>query len=153
MGGATRVMSLRDGSTKMSGSAESDNSRINLTDDADTIAKKIRKAKTDPEALPDNEKGLEERAEAKNLVTIYSALSDKSVPDVLIEFGGKQFSEFKPALVDLAVARLCPITDRMNELMEEKGELDSILAQGALKANEVANRTLEETMEIMGFWH
>jgi tryptophanyl-tRNA synthetase len=151
-GGATRVMSLRDGAQKMSGSAESDNSRINLTDDADTIAKKIRKAKTDPEPLPEKEEGLEDRAEAKNLVAIYAALNDSSSDEVLAEYGGKQFSEFKPALADLAVAKLSPITERMNELMGEKEEIDSILAKGALKANEVAEQTLKEASEIMGFW-
>jgi tryptophanyl-tRNA synthetase len=153
MGEATRVMSLRDGTQKMSGSAESDMSRINLTDDTDLIAKKIRKAKTDPEELPDNVKALEGRAEAQNLVTIYAALSGFSVADVLNQFGGKQFSEFKPALADLAVEKLSPITSRINELLSDKGELDRILADGNTRAGAVAENALKETVDIMGFWH
>ncbi len=153
MGEATRVMSLRDGSQKMSKSAESDMSRINLTDDADMIAKKIRKAKTDPEALPDNLKDLELRPEALNLVTIYAALADKKKERVIKEYAGKSFSEFKPALVDLAVAKLSPITERMNELMNDKGELDRILEDGNRQARAVAEPIIRETMNIMGFWH
>ncbi len=151
-GEATRVMSLRDGTAKMSKSADSDMSRINLTDDADTIAQKIRKAKTDPEALPDNAKGLEGRAEADNLVGIYAALSGQAKEDVLADFGGKQFSEFKPALADLCVDKLSPITARMRELMDDPGELDAILKRGNDKAQSLAAPTLEETMKILGFW-
>ena len=114
-GAATRVMSLRDGSKKMSKSDPSDASRINMTDDADTIAKKIRKAKTDPEGLPSEIKGLEDRPEARNLVNIYAALNDQSVEDVLREVGGKQFSEFKPMLSDLAVEKLSPISPEMGD--------------------------------------
>ncbi|MEC7028128.1 MAG: tryptophan--tRNA ligase, partial [Pseudomonadota bacterium] len=134
MGEATRVMSLRDGTQKMSKSAESDMSRINLTDDADTIAKKIRKAKTDADALPDNMKALEDRPEAKNLVTLYGALADKTSDAVIKEFAGKTFSEFKPALADVAVAHLEPITKRMTELMSDTAEIDAILHKGAEKA-------------------
>ncbi len=151
-GPAPRVMSLRDGSQKMSKSAESDMSRINLTDDADTIAKKIRKAKTDPAPLPETTDGLEGRPEAANLVMIYAALADMSRDEVLKEFGGKEFSAFKPALSDLAVARLAPITTRMNELMGDTAELDAILKRGREQAQAVAGPVLEETMRIMGFW-
>ncbi len=151
-GAGTRVMSLRDGSQKMSKSADSDMSRINLTDDADMIAKKIRKAKTDPEPLPGDLKGLEARPEALNLVTIYAALAETSGEKVLEEFGGKSFSEFKPALSDLAVAKLEPITRRMNELMSDKAEIDNILVKGAERAQAVAEPVVEDTMKIMGFW-
>ncbi len=150
-GEATRVMSLRDGSQKMSKSADSDMSRINLTDDADLIAKKIRKAKSDADALPSEVKGLEGRPEAANLVTIYAALADKKQQDVLAEFGGKQFSEFKPALVDLAIQQLGPITSRMNDLMNDPDQIDRYLKAGALKAQEVAEPVLEECMDVMGF--
>ena len=152
LGAATRVMSLRDGTKKMSKSDESDYSRINLTDDADTIALKIRKAQTDPDPLPANVEGLKDRAGADNLVTIYAALADKSKADVLKEFGGKQFSVFKPALADLAVAKLAPMTKRMNELLADKGEIDRILSRGGEKARSIAAPVLQETMEIMGFW-
>ncbi len=151
-GPAPRVMSLRDGTQKMSKSAESDMSRINLTDDADMIAKKIRKAKTDNEPLPAKFEELTGRAEASNLITIYAALADKTKDEVLAEFVGKQFSEFKPALTDLAVAKLSPITTRMNELMQDTAELDRILAAGTEKANEVAKPILQGCSDIMGFW-
>src|SRR5215208_5973786 len=118
-GPATRVMSLRDGSKKMSKSDPSDYSRINLTDDADTIAQKIRKAKTDPEPLPEDEKGLETRPEADNLVGIYAALGDTAKADVLKEFGGAQFSSFKNALVEVCVARLSPVAAEMKRLMAD----------------------------------
>lgn len=152
LGEATRVMSLRDGTQKMSKSAESDMTRINLTDDADAIANKIRKAKTDMEPLPADAKGLEGRPEAANLVTIYGALTGRTKESVLQEFAGQQFSVFKPALVDVAVAHLSPITARMNELLKDKGEIDRILALGADKARAIATPVLAETMEIMGFW-
>lgn len=151
-GGATRVMSLRDGTKKMSKSDESDMTRINLTDDADTIAQKIKKAKTDPDALPDIEAGLEGRAEARNLITIYAALADRSVESVLEEFGGKQFSVFKPALADLAVAKLAPITARMSTLINDPSQIDRILASGNEKANEIASETIRQTRNLMGFW-
>ena len=152
LGEATRVMSLRDGSQKMSKSAESDMSRINLTDDADAIAQKIRKAKSDSDALPSEVKGLEGRAEADNLVSIYAALNGQSKADVLKEFGGQQFSVFKPALAELCVAQLTPITARMSELMAAPDEIDSILAAGNKKANALAEATLQEAMDKMGFW-
>lgn len=151
-GPAPRVMSLRDGTQKMSKSAESDMSRINLTDDADMIAKKIRKAKTDAEPLPATFDELGDRAEAANLVTIYAALANKSRDAVMAEFEGKQFSDFKPAMTALAVEKLAPITARMNELMQDTGELDRILADGTEKAAAVAQPVLAECMDIMGFW-
>ncbi len=149
-GAATRVMSLRDGSKKMSKSDPSDMSRINLTDDADTIARKIRKAKTDPEPLPEDPKGLEERPEARNLVNIYAALSDRTVQDVLAEIGGKQFSEFKPMLADLAVEKLSPISTEMARLMDDPAEIDQILTRGAERAREIAAPILRRTYEIVG---
>ena len=152
LGEATRVMSLRDGTQKMSKSAESDLSRINLTDDADTIANKIKKAKTDPEPLPDNLEALKARPEADNLVTIYAALADESKEQVIARFAGQQFSAFKPALADVAVAHLSPITKRLNDLLADKAEIDRILARGADKAREIASPVLKETMDIMGFW-
>ena len=123
-GPATRVMSLRDGTKKMSKSDPSDYSRINLTDDADTIAQKIRKAKTDPEPLPSEEKGLETRPEADNLVGIYAALAGRTKADVLGEFGGGQFSSFKNALVELCVAKLSPIASEMKRLVADPGHVD-----------------------------
>ncbi len=152
MGEATRVMSLRDGTAKMSKSAESDMSRINLTDDADTIANKIRKAKTDPGAVPSNKEEAEGRPEALNLLTIYGALSDTSAEASMAEFGGQQFSVLKNALSDLAVAKLTPITSRMNELLTDPAEIDAILAKGAEKARALSQPTVDETMKLMGFW-
>ncbi|WP_127112748.1 tryptophan--tRNA ligase [Shimia sediminis] len=149
-GAATRVMSLRDGSKKMSKSDPSDASRINMTDDADTIAKKIRKAKTDPEALPSEAKGLEGRPEAANLVNIYAALADMSVDAVLRDVGGKQFSEFKPMLSELAVEKLAPISTEMARLTQDAGEIDRILDRGAERAREVAAPVLKKTYEIVG---
>ncbi|MEL0438807.1 tryptophan--tRNA ligase [Phycobacter sp. K97] len=149
-GAATRVMSLRDGSKKMSKSDPSDASRINLTDDADAIAKKIRKAKTDPEALPSEEKGLEERPEARNLVNIYAALNDQTVEQVLADVGGKQFSEFKPMLADLAVSKMAPISTEMARLMNEQEEIDRILTRGAERAREITAPILRKTYDIIG---
>ncbi|WP_420585134.1 tryptophan--tRNA ligase [Ruegeria sp.] len=149
-GAATRVMSLRDGSKKMSKSDPSDMSRINMTDDADTIAKKIRKAKTDPEALPSELDGLDNRPEARNLVNIYAALSDQSAEQVLAEVGGKQFGEFKPMLAELAVEKLSPISSEMARLMGEEAEIDRILAKGAEKARAIAAPILQQTYEIVG---
>ena len=152
-GPATRFMSLRDGSKKMSKSDASDLSRINLTDDADTIAKKLRKAKTDPDALPSEEKGLEGRLEADNLVGIFAALSDKSKQAVLADYGNKQFSEFKPALAELAVEKLSPIAEEMRRLMDEPSYIDSILRQGAERADEIAQPILSDVKDILGFLH
>ncbi|WP_170420719.1 tryptophan--tRNA ligase [Ruegeria arenilitoris] len=149
-GAATRVMSLRDGAKKMSKSDPSDMSRINMTDDAETIAKKIRKAKTDPDALPSEVDGLEGRPEARNLVNIYAALSDQTVEQVLAEVGGKQFGDFKPMLADLAVARLSPISTEMARLMGDQAEIDRILDRGAERAREIAAPILSRTYEIVG---
>jgi tryptophanyl-tRNA synthetase len=152
LGEAKRIMSLRDGTQKMSKSAESDMSRINLTDDADTIAAKIRKAKTDPEPLPDNLEDLKARPEADNLVTIYAALAGESREQVIARFGGQQFSAFKPALADVAVAHLSPITTRLSQLLAEPDEIDRLLIKGADKARSIAAPVLQEAMDIMGFW-
>ena len=149
-GPAARVMSLRDGSKKMSKSDPSDLSRINMADDADTIAQKIRKAKTDPEALPSEEAGLEGRAEARNLVAIYAALADESVEKVLTEVGGKQFSEFKPMLVERAVEKLSPISAEMRRLLNDKSEIDRVLEGGAERARVIAAPILKHTYEIVG---
>ncbi|MFL5056129.1 MAG: tryptophan--tRNA ligase [Microvirga sp.] len=150
-GPATRVMSLRDGTKKMSKSDASDNSRINLTDDADTIAQKIRRAKTDPEPLPSEEAGLEARPEADNLVGIYAALADKPKSDVLREFGGGQFSTFKTALSDLSVAKLSPIAAEMKRLTQDPSYIDTILAEGARRAEGIANETMNAVKDIVGF--
>ncbi len=150
-GPATRVMSLRDGTKKMSKSDASDNSRINLTDDADTIAQKIRKAKTDPEPLPSEEKGLEPRPEADNLVGIYAALSGRSKAEVLGEFGGGQFSGFKNALAELCVAKLSPIASEMKRLMADPGHVDQILIDGANRARTIADETMRAAKDIVGF--
>lgn len=150
LGEATRVMSLRDGRKKMSKSDESEYSRINMTDDADTIAQKIRKAKTDPEPLPETVEALEARPEAANLVTIYAALAGESREKVLASFAGAQFSGFKTALVDLAVDKLAPITRRMNELMADKGEIDRLLRQGGERAAAIGERHLTEVKDILG---
>jgi tryptophanyl-tRNA synthetase len=150
-GPATRVMSLRDGSKKMSKSDASDQSRINLTDDADAIAHKIRRAKTDPEALPSEEKGLDPRPEADNLVGIYAALAETSKADVLREFGGAQFSTFKAALVDLAVTRLGPINAEMKRLVADPVYIDSVLADGAGRAQVIAAETMKAVKDIVGF--
>ncbi|MGA1024771.1 MAG: tryptophan--tRNA ligase [Lutimaribacter sp.] len=149
-GAATRVMSLRDGSKKMSKSDPSDASRINMTDDADTIAQKIRKAKTDPEALPSEAEGLKDRPEARNLVNIYAALAEQSVDQVLAQVGGQQFSQFKPLLSDLAVAKLAPISGEMARLMQDPAEIDRILGQGAERARAIAAPILARTYEIVG---
>jgi tryptophanyl-tRNA synthetase len=150
-GPATRVMSLRDGSKKMSKSDPSDYSRINLTDDADAIAQKIRKAKTDPEPLPGEEKGLAGRPEAENLVGIYAALSGRTKADVLREFGGGQFSQFKATLVDLAVDKLGPIGAEMKKLTQDAAYVDAVLADGADRARVIAAETMNAVKDIVGF--
>ena len=149
-GAATRVMSLRDGTKKMSKSDPSDAARINLTDDADAIAQKIRKARTDAEPLPETAEGLEGRPEAKNLVNIYAALSGMSKQAVLAEFAGQGFGVFKPRLADLAVASLSPISTEMSRLMQDPAEIDRILGQGADRADAIARPIMEQTYEIVG---
>ncbi|MEC7258776.1 MAG: tryptophan--tRNA ligase [Pseudomonadota bacterium] len=149
-GAATRVMSLRDGTKKMSKSDPSDASRINLTDDAETIAKKIRKAKTDPDALPSEAAGLADRPDARNLVNIYAGLSDMTVDQALTEVGGMQFGAFKPKLAELAVERLAPISTEMSRLMDDTAEIDRILARGALRAREITAPILRQTYDIIG---
>jgi len=148
---AARVMSLRDGTHKMSKSDTSDMTRINMTDDADTIAKKIRKARTDPEALPETLKGFEGRAEAENLMGIYAALSDMTLDEVCTKFGGGQFSGFKKELADLAVSVLDPIQTRMRELMDDQASIDAVLRKGAERARAMSEPILKEIHDIVGF--
>jgi tryptophanyl-tRNA synthetase len=150
-GPATRVMSLRDGTKKMSKSDVSDLSRINMTDDADTIARKIQKAKTDPEPLPTSEDGLENRPEADNLVGIYAALASTDKADVLKQFGGGQFSIFKKALAELAVSRVGPVNAEMQRLLADPAEIDRILGEGAARARVLAEPILTEIKDIVGF--
>ncbi|MBW8447106.1 MAG: tryptophan--tRNA ligase [Arenimonas sp.] len=150
-GPAPRVMSLKDGTKKMSKSDPSDLSRINLMDDAETISKKIRKAKTDPDALPSETDGLKGRPEADNLVGIFAALSDRSKDDVLKEFGGQQFSVFKPALVELAVEVLSPVNGEMRRLMGDTTYIDGVLRDGGERARARAEKTMKEVRDIIGF--
>jgi tryptophanyl-tRNA synthetase len=150
LGEATRVMSLRDGSAKMSKSDPSDYSRINMTDDADTIALKFKKARTDPEPLPGDVAGLEGRAEAANLVAIYGALAGISRAEVLNQFGGQGFAVFKPALAELAVDKLGPIAAEMSRLMKEPGYIDGVLHRGAERANEIAHHHMSELHRLIG---
>ena len=150
-GAATRVMSLRDGTKKMSKSDESDYSRINMTDDADTIALKIRRAKTDPEPLPETIEGLEARPEAANLVGIYAALSDISREQALAQFAGRNFSEFKAALTDLAVSVLGPINAEMKRLLADPAQIDAVLKDGGQRARALAEPVLREVFDIVGF--
>ncbi|MFO1033476.1 MAG: tryptophan--tRNA ligase [Hyphomicrobiales bacterium] len=150
-GPATRVMSLRDGTKKMSKSDPSDLSRINLTDSADDIAKKIRKAKTDADGLPSDKDGLKGRPEAENLVGIYAALAGISVEDVLSQFGGGQFSGFKNALADLSVAKLAPISGEMNRLLADPGYVEAVLEDGAKRASAIAGPIMRDVKKIMGF--
>ena len=149
-GAATRVMSLRDGTSKMSKSDPSDQSRINLTDDADTIAKKIRKAKSDSDPLPETLDGLKDRPEARNLVNIYAALAGLTPAAVVAQYAGAQFGTFKPALADLAVESLSPITMKMNQLMQDPDEIDRILGAGAVRADAIARPILEDVYNIVG---
>jgi len=149
-GPATRIMSLRDGSKKMSKSDASDMSRINLTDDADTIANKIKKATSDSEMLPDNLAALEGRTEARNLINIYAALADITPEKVLAQFAGQGFGKFKPALAELCVEKLAPISTRLHALMQDTAALDALLAKGAARANTVAEKTLVDCKRIMG---
>ena len=149
-GAATRVMSLRDGTKKMSKSDPSDQSRINLTDDADTIAAKFRKAKTDSEPLPSELDGLKDRPDARNLINVYAALADMTPEAVVAQFAGSQFGTFKPALADLAVAKLSPITKKMSDLMQDPAEIDRILGAGADQADAIARPIVDQVYDIVG---
>ena len=149
-GPAARIMSLRDGTKKMSKSDPSDLSRINLTDDADAISRKIKKAKTDPDALPSEVDGLEGRPEAENLVGIYAGLAEVSKEDVLREFGGQQFSIFKPALADLAVEKLAPIAGEMRRILADVAYVDSVLKNGGQRAGALAEATMRSVRDIIG---
>ena len=151
LGEATRVMSLRDGSKKMSKSDPSDYSRIMLTDTAENITQKIKKAKTDPEPLPQDKTGLEKRPEAENLISIFASLQDTSIESVIKDYAGKEFSSFKKDLADLSVSKLEPITSEMNKLMSDVSYIDSILNQGKENAIAVAEPVLQKTKEIIGF--
>ena len=151
LGEATRVMSLRDGSKKMSKSDPSDYSRIMLTDTAENITQKIKKAKTDPEPLPQDKTGLEKRPEAENLISIFASLQDTSIESVIKDYAGKEFSTFKKDLADLSVSKLEPITSEMNKLMNDVSYIDSILKQGQDNAIAVAEPVLQKTKEIIGF--
>lgn len=150
-GPATRVMSLRDGTKKMSKSDPSDMSRINLTDDTDTIVSKIKKAKTDPDLLPETMDGLEGRPEAQNLIGIYAALADMAPQAVLSEFAGKGFGAFKPALADLTVAKLAPIAERFRQLLADPAHVDSVLREGGAKADAIARPIVAKVYETVGF--
>lgn len=148
---AARVMSLRDGTSKMSKSAESDMTRINLTDDIDMIAQKIKKAKSDADVLPSELAGLAERPEARNLIGIYAGLSSRSQEDVLAEFAGQGFGAFKPALAELATDVIAPISSEMRRLLNDVGEIDNQLAKGAKRAQAIAEPVLDEVKQIVGF--
>ena len=151
-GPGARIMSLKDGAKKMSKSDPSELSRINLSDDADTIARKIKKAKTDPEPLPGDVAGLEARPEAANLVGIYAALAETSKEAVIAEYGGQGFGAFKPALADLAVTALAPVANEYARLMNDKAEIDRVLAAGADKARAIADPIITETKRLVGYW-
>lgn len=149
-GPATRVMNLRDGTKKMSKSGESDMERINMTDDADTISKKLKKARTDPEPLPDTLDGLKNRPEARNLVDIYAGLAEMTSDAVIAEYAGAGWGRFKPALADLAVEKLGPISSEMSRLMADPAEIDRVLANGADRAEAIAQPILKRTYDIVG---
>ena len=151
MGPAARVMSLRDGTKKMSKSDPSDQSRINLNDDADTIALKIRRAKTDPEPLPSDVDGLADRPEARNLVGIYAALTDKTPADVLHEHGGKGFGDYKKVLAELLVEKLTPIAAETRRLLADPGHVDAVLRDGARRAAAIADPIVAKTEDLVGF--
>jgi len=151
VGAATRVMSLRDGTKKMSKSDDSDMSRINLTDDADSIANKIKRAKTDPHPLPAEAKELEGRPEAENLINIYAALADQERDAVIAQFAGQQFSGFKTALADLTVAKLSPIASEMRRLLADPAEIDRVLKDGATRARAIATPIMDEVKKRVGF--
>ncbi len=151
-GPGARIMSLKDGTKKMSKSDPSDLSRINLTDDSDTIARKIKKATSDSDLLPDNAAALKPRAEAANLVAIYAALAGTSDQQVLDEFGGKGFGAFKPALAELAVSVMAPISEKLRALENDPAEIDRVLKTGAERARAIAAPVMEEVRRIVGFW-
>jgi len=151
-GPGARVMSLKDGSSKMSKSDPSDLSRINLTDDAELISKKIRKAKTDAGFIPETIEEMEGRPEVANLVGIYAALSGKTDADILSEFGGQGFGAFKPALADLTVAKMAPITEKMNLYLSDLAQIDTILKNGSDAAAKIADPIVSDVREVMGFW-
>jgi len=151
LGQATRVMSLRDGTAKMSKSDPSEYSRITMRDSADEIMTKIKKAKTDPEPLPSEKAGLEGRPEAQNLISIYGALSGRTEDDVLSEFGGQGFGVFKPALADLAIEKLAPMTAEMNRYMEDPAEIDAVLTKGAERAHAIAQPIMQDIRRLTGF--
>ncbi len=151
LGSATRVMSLKDGTSKMSKSDPSDLSRINMTDDTDTIVRKIKKAKTDPDLLPENAAGLEGRPEARNLLGIYAALADVTMDDAIAEFAGQQFSALKGRLSDVAVASLAPIQEEYTRLLADKAQVDAVLADGAERATALAEPVLREVQDVIGF--
>lgn len=151
-GPGARIMSLRDGSAKMSKSDPSEYSRINLTDDADAIAQKVRKARTDAEPLPETAEGLEARPEARNLVGIYAALAGVSEAQVLAEYAGQGFGAFKPKLADLAVEKLGPIGGEMRRLLADPAEIDRVLAAGAERANAIARPILADVKKLVGYW-
>jgi tryptophanyl-tRNA synthetase len=150
-GTATRVMSLRDGTKKMSKSDESDMSRINLTDDADAIANKIRRARTDPNPLPHSKDELKDRPEAENLLNIYAALADQDRDAVIREFAGSQFSDFKQKLADLTVAKIAPVTKEMRRLLADPAEIDRTLKNGAECARAIAAPVMAEVRKLVGF--
>ncbi len=151
LGSATRVMSLKDGTAKMSKSDPSDLARINMTDDADTIARKIKKAKTDPDLLPETPAGLEPRPEARNLIGIYAALAETTVDAAVKEFAGLQFSALKERLSEVAVANLSPIQDEYRRLLNDKAIIDDVLADGAERARALAEPVLREVHDVVGF--
>ncbi len=151
LGEAKRVMSLRDGRAKMSKSDPSENSRINLTDDRDTIARKIRKARTDSDPIASTVDGLEDRPEAKNLINIFAALSDRTAAEVCAEYGGQGFSGFKSDLAELSVSVLGPITEEMTRLCDEKTYIDQILKEGSQKARVLSEPILKDVHNIVGF--
>ena len=150
-GPATRVMSLRDGSKKMSKSDPSDLSRITMLDSADEIAKKIRKAKTDPDVLPESEGGLDGRPEAANLLGIYAALVEQELAQTINQFAGQQFSALKEALAELAIAKIAPIGDEMRRLNDDPGAVDAVLADGAARARAIAEPVMAEVRKLVGF--
>ena len=151
-GPGARIMSLRDGAKKMSKSDPSDMTRINMTDDADMIMQKIKKATTDPHPVPESKEGLAGRAEVENLVGIYAAITERSVEDVLAEFGGKGFGVFKPALAETLASRLAPIASKMRRLNADSAALDAILKDGAEKARAIAQPIMADVREVVGLW-